>query len=168
MLANNFAATSSPQDFDLSQNKSLHTIHLSASSIDGSPGTAPFLKHVLSTVTPSTYLKICLFHGDHHFYGVESWRSAWPHLSKVEREKGPSRYHRRFEILRKVYKVRSFQLELCASTWGYLGEDPVRMLEEAIDEEKVKGGFDEFPCKASVLYNPQQFCQGLHYSFVTF
>jgi len=77
-------------------------------------------------------------------------------------------YHLRFKILREVHKLRGFQLELCASSWGYFGEEPVRMLEEAIAEEKAKGGFDEFPCKPSVRYNPQQFYQGLHCSFVLF
>ena len=42
------------------------------------------------------------------------------------------------------------------------------MLEEAIAEERAKGGFDGFPCKPSVLYNPQQFYQGVHRSFVSF
>jgi len=168
VLANDFAARSSPQDFDLSRNKLLRTLQLPASSIDASPGATSFLKQVLLTITPSTCLKICLFHGDTHFRGVGSWQSGWPQLSKDEREEEASRYHRRFEILREVHKVRGFQLELCASVWGHFGEEPVRMLEEAIAEERAKGGFDEFFCEPSVVYNPQQFRQGLHRSFVTF
>ena len=166
--ANNFAAGSSPQDFDLSQNKSLRILQLPALSIDGSPGTTSFLKHVLSTVTSSACLKLRILHGDHHFRGKGSRRKGWPQLSEAEREKEASQHHLRFEVLREVHKVRGFRLELCAVVWGYFGEEPVRMLEEAIAKEKAKGGFDEFPCKPSVLYYPQQFRQGLPRSFSSF
>jgi len=167
-LANNFAARSSPQDFDLSRNKSLRTLQLPASSVDGSPGTTSFLKRMLSTITPSTCLKLRLIHGDSRFHRVRFWRSGWRQLSKAERENEAWCYRRRFEILREVHKVRDFQLELCASVWGHFEEEPVRMLEEAIAEERAKGGFDEFPCKPSVVYYPQQFYQGLHRSFAAF
>ena len=123
---------------------------------------------MLSTITSSAYLKICLFHGDYHFRGVGSWRSGWPQLSKAEREEEASQYHLRFGVLREVHQVRGFQLELCASVWGHFGEESVGMLEEAIAEEKAKGGFDEFPCKPSVRYFPQQFYQGVHRSFASF
>ena len=168
VLVDNFAAGSSLRDFDLSRNKSLRTLQLPASTIDGSPGTTSFLKYVLSTITPSACLKIYLLHANLHFRGVGSWRSGWPQLSETEREQEASRHHRRFEILREVHKVRGFQLELRASVWGHFGEEPVRMLEEAIAEERAKGGFDEFPCKPSVVYNPQQFYRGLPRSFRSF
>jgi len=53
-------------------------------STDGPPGTTPSLKRVLSIVTPSLFLKIHPFYGGYDFPGVESWRSDWPQLSKVE------------------------------------------------------------------------------------
>ena len=137
-------------------------------SVDGLPGATCFLKHVLSTIAPSTCLKICLLHGDPYFHGVRSWRSRWPRLSKTKRKKEVLQYHLRFEVLREMHKVRSFQLVLCASVWGYFGEEPVRMLEEIIAEERARGGFDEFPCKPSAFYNPQQFYQGSHRSFPSF
>ena len=77
-------------------------------------------------------------------------------------------HHRRFEILREVHKVRGIQLELRASVLGLFWGGTGAMSEESIAEEKVKGGFDEFPCKPPVLYNPQQFYRGSHRSFVTF
>jgi len=168
VLANDFTAKSFLRDFDLSRNKSPCTLQFPASTINGSPGTTSFLEHVLSTVTPVVHLKIRLFHGDLHFCGVGSWRSGWPRLSEAEREMKASQYHLQFEVLRKVHKVRSFQLELRVSVWGHFGEESVRMLEEAIAKEKAKGGFDEFPCKPSVVYTPQQFYQGLHRSFPSF
>jgi len=167
-LADNSTAGPSLQDFDLSRSKSLRILQFPASSIDASPGATSFLKYVLSTIAPSVCLKIYLFHGDTHFRGVGSWRLGWPQLSKAERENEAWWYRRRFEILREVHKVRDFQLELCANVWGHFGEEPVRMLEEAIAEERGKGGFDEFPCKPSVVYIPQQFYMGLSRSFVTF
>jgi len=165
VLANNLAASSYLQDFDLSRNRSLHTLEFPASTIDGSSGTTSVLKHVLSTVSPSTCLKICLFHGDYHFHGEKSWYSQ---LSNAERKREASEHHLRFEVLHEMHKVRGFRLELCASAWGYFGEEPVRMLEEAIAEERAKGGFDEFPCKSLVVYDPQQFHQGLHRSFASY
>ena len=52
-LANDFAATSSPQDFDLSQNKSLQVLEATAGPINGAlkngslDFTSSFFKHVL-------------------------------------------------------------------------------------------------------------------------
>ena len=114
---------------------------------------------MLSTITPSTFLEICLLHGDY---------SDWPQLSKADREEEVSQYQRRFEVLRELHKVRGFRLVLCAGVWGRAGEEPVRMLEGAIAEEKAKGGFDEFPCQPSVVYNPQEFPLGRYRSFVSF
>ena len=168
VLANNFTAGSSPQDFDLSRNKSLRSLEFPARSIDGSRRTTSFLKYILSTITPSTCLKITLFYGEYHFHGVKSWRSGRPQLSKNQRKWEASGHHRRFEILREVHKVRDFQLDLCATVWGCFGEEPVRMLEEAIAEEELKGGFAEFPCKPSVSYNPQQFHRRLNSSIPPF
>ena len=34
-----------------------------------------------------------------------------------------------------------FELELCVCTWGSVGEEPVRILEEAVAEEKAENGF---------------------------
>ena len=150
-LVNNFAAGSSLQDFDLSRNKSLRKLELQASSIDGSPGITSFLKHLLSTITSSAFLTIYLFHGEYYFRGITFGRSDWPQLSNAERENEVSRYHRRFEVLREMHKVRTFQLKLGVTAWGRFGEGPVRLLEEAIAEERAEGGFDEFPCKPSVV-----------------
>jgi len=164
VLANNSTAGSYTRDFDLSRNKSLHTLQLPALSIDGSPGTIYFLKYVLSTLTPSACLKIRVLYEDRYFYGVGP---RWPQSSKAKREKEASRHHLRFEVLREMHKVRGFQLELCASVWGRSGEEPVRMLEEAIAEEEAKGGFDEYLCKPLVMYNPQQFYQR-YWSFASY
>jgi len=161
-LANNSTAGSSLQDFDLSRNKSLRRLEFPTRYINGSPGTTLFLKHVLSTVTPSAALEVCLFHGEHCPPDTNPWRLDLPRLTKAERRRQISRYRRRFEVMREMHKVRAFELVLRASIWGRVGEEPMQVLKEAIAEEKAEGGFDEFPCKPSVVYDPREFLQGHH------
>jgi len=144
--ANNFAARSSLQEFDFSRNKSLWLLQVPAWSInyassDGSPGVAPFLKHVVSTITSTAFFKIIILYGDCDFRGVEYRPPNQPHfrkLSQAERAEEVACNRKRFEVLREVRKVRNFQLELCASVWGSVGEEPVRILEEAVAEEEAK------------------------------
>jgi hypothetical protein len=62
----------------------------------------------------------------------------------------------RFGVLREVYQIQHFHLELRASVWGYLGEYPVQMLEEAVTEEKAKWGSDHFFSDPPVVYDPQR------------
>ena len=165
-LANNFAVESSPQDFDLSRNKFLRRLKFPACSIDGSSRTTVFLKHLLSAITHSAVLRISLLQGECCLSGVKSWHSEWPKLSTAERGKEVSWYHQQFRVLREMHKVRASQLVLCASSWGRFEEEPVRILEDAIAEERAKGGFDGFPCEPSVMYHPQEFRQGLYRSFL--
>ena len=77
-------------------------------------------------------------------------------LSQAERAKGISRLRTIFKVFREACKVRNFQLELCASTWGSAGEGSVQILEEAIAEERAENGFHEFLRDPFVEYNPQR------------
>jgi hypothetical protein len=52
--------------------------------------------------------------------------------------------------------VRGFQLKLYASIWGSAGEEPVRILEEAIAKERAENGFSDFLYDPLVQYNPQR------------
>ena len=162
--ANNFAATSSLPDFDLSRIKSLRTIQVTAWSIDralsdGSPDTAStLLKHALSTIRSPSFSKIVVLYGWNDFRGVESWRHPdrppLREVSEVERAEEASRHSRRFEVLRRIRNVRDFWLVLNACVWDPVGEYSVRMLEEAIADEKAKGGFAAFYYEPSVTYYP--------------
>jgi hypothetical protein len=160
-LTNDVSAGPSLRDFDLSQNKSLRTLEIPASSINrtktvGLRDTTSFLRHALSTITSSAFCKIIVLYEDHDFHNI-TWHSDQPllrELSQAEREEEASRHHMRFEVLREVHKVRGFQLALCASVPGPVGEYPVRMLEEAVAEEKAKRGFDTIFSEPSVMYNP--------------
>ena len=59
----------------------------------------------------------------------------------------------RFDELREAHKVRAFRLVLCVYVWGCVGGSYlVRMLEEAVAEEKAERGFDDFSSDPSVTY----------------
>ena len=127
VLAENFTVKFSLQDFDLSQNKSLHTVEFPASSIDcalndNPPGSVlSFLKHLLSTIPPSVSLEIIVLYFDCDFCGV---KSRWPYLREIsqgEAAEEASWHRRRFEVLREVQKVQDFRLTLSATVSGRLG-----------------------------------------------
>ena len=50
--------------------------------------------------------------------------------------------------------MRDFQLILCADIWDPVGEYAVRMLKEAVAEERAKGGFNVFLSEPLVIYRP--------------
>ena len=158
-LANDFAAKSSPHDFDLSRNQSLRTLEVTTRSIDDassgdSPGVASkFLKRVISTITTSGRFNLIVFYREHDFRGVQ------PVMSQAERLEEASRHRRRFEIFREAHKVLDFRLVLCANVWNYVEEYSVRVLEEILAEEKEKRGFDGFHYEPSVAYRPRRYYQ---------
>jgi hypothetical protein len=117
-----------------------------------------FLKHVLSTITSPVFSRIIVLYGSCHFRGIESYPStqaSFRGLSQDERAEEVARHRRPFEVFREVYKVRDFQLILCACIWGSVGEEPVRILEEAVAEERAKGGFNRFLYEPLVDYCPR-------------
>ena len=127
-------------------------------TVGDTSGTIAFLKHILSTITSSAFSEVVVIYGDHDFNGVGAWSSDKPpfhqELSRTERVGEITWDHWKFEMWHEVYTVRVFQLVLCASIWGCVGEYPVRMLEEAVAEGKVKGVFGtRFP---SVMYSPRR------------
>ena len=91
---------------------------------------------------------------------MESWRHPdRPLLREVsadEKVEEASRHHRRFEVLREVHNARDFRLVLSAGVWDPVGEYSVRMLKDAIAEEKARGGFDNFLSEPFVTYNPRR------------
>ena len=135
-----------------------------ASSIDGalssgSPDTASsLLKYALSTITSPSFSEVVVQFRWSDFRAVESWRNPdRPPLREVSqaiRTVEGFRHHRRFEVLREVHKVRDFRLVLNAKVWDPAGEYSVRMLKEAVAEEKSKGGFDDFSSEPLVTYRP--------------
>jgi hypothetical protein len=162
-LANDFVAKSSLGDFDLSRNKALRTLRVQANFTDrkssyGLPDpTSRFLKHVLSTVTSSAFSVITIIYRDCHFRGIEfdsSRQAFFRELSQAERANEVARHRMWFRTFRKVRKVREFRLRLCVCVWGSVGEEPVRILEEALAKERAEGGFNYFLFKPCVVYSP--------------
>jgi len=162
--ANNFAVGHSLRNFDLSRNTALRTLQVPWSSInhassDGSPNALVFLKHVLLTITSPVFSTIIVNCDDNHFSRIRPWFSDLPlihEVSQAERAEEVSRQRRIFKIFREAHKVWDFRLELCASISGSAGEEPVRILEEVIAEERAKNGFNDFLQDPFVVYNPHR------------
>jgi len=104
-----------------------------------------FFKHIFPTITSPAFFEVVVNYGDRDFSGARTWSSDQPpfYIEPSQDAKAEEfRFHRwKFDILREVHVLRTFQLVLCASVWGCLGDYPVRMLEAAVAEENAKGGF---------------------------
>ena len=151
-----FVARSSPQDFDLSRNKSLRVLEILAShSAREEPG---FLTHVLSTITSPAPLEIIIIYWECNLPPVSrnlAWSlghtSYWPGVTK-----GALWHSRRFEMLREMRKTRDFRLVLCVDVWGGVGEHAVKAVKQAVAAEKAERGFDgSFP-EPLVFYSPRR------------
>jgi len=158
-LADGFAASSSLGNTGLSQNKSLQTLEVTASSLlDGGPG---FLTYLLSTITSPVFSKVAVFYRDRDFHGVQptwlldDYPFRW--MSKAEEVEEAKRHHRQFEVLRNMHRVRDFQLVLYADVQECVGRYTVRVLEQAVAAEEAKGGFDGLFSKPSLVYTPRRF-----------
>ena len=143
--ADNFAAIHSIGDFDLSQNKSLRTLEVTAYHVgctlrDHSPDiTMEPLTHALSTITSPTFSEVTIFYREHDFCATIA-------LS----------HHRQVEWFRMMYKVWGFQLALCVDVWDGVGENHVRTLRKVVAEEKVDNEFDIY-LEPAVFYSPRRF-----------
>jgi len=162
--ANAFTATTSLQDFDLSQNKSLRTLEITARS--SYVRRLGLLTHVLSTVTSPVPPKIVIIYREYNFpdlkpasYG-QRWRLRpgrslpWSWDGKVT---GISWPRVRFGTLREIHEVRNFQLELCADVWGGVGEYAVQSLRQAVAVEEARRGFDDTFPEPLVFCRPRVF-----------
>jgi hypothetical protein len=167
--ADGLIAGSFLRDFDLSQNKSLWRLEVSAWSIDkalkdGSSDTAlKLLKYALSTIQPPKSCQLSCVYTVTSFPGVSTGGdSAWPHfreVSQAKRVEDASRHQRRFELYRELHNVRPFRLVLCANVWGPAVEHSVRTLKEAVAAENERKGFDGFSSEPLVNCNPRRACQ---------
>ena len=152
-LADGFAAESSLWDFDLSHNKSLQTLEVSARSVEvtlsgGSLDAASMLlQYALSTIQSPVFFQVVVFYCDRDLCGPQPVRfSYWAPSA--------SQYHGQFEVFREARKVRDFRLVLCANVPDPVRERSVRVLKRAVAAEKAKNGFDDFFPAPSVTYRP--------------
>ena len=143
VLANNFVASSSLRDFDLSWNKSLRTLEVRVRYLHG----MGFLKYTPSTITPPVFSKITVIYRDFDL--------PWSRLQAKAAEDALS-HRRRSEVFRAMRRVRDFQLVLCARVRDDVGGYSVQKLKQVVAEEKVKMGRDHISPEPLVVCGPSE------------
>ena len=91
---------------------------------------------MFSTITSSVFSTVIIVYRDHDIHGIRSVCS--------NKNFTPVQYHRHFEMVRKLQKVRGFQLVLCADVWECVAACAVRELEQAVTKWGM-GSDDFFP-----------------------
>ena len=121
VLTNNFVATSSLRDFDLSRNKSFRVLEIPASFICADLG---FLTHVLSTIPSLAPLEVIILYREYGFRTI-NLPQLGPNLYRpVSQDYITKEAQWRcglFEVFRKMHEIRDFRLVLCADVWGGVG-----------------------------------------------
>ena len=139
--AHNFAAIHSVGDFDLSRNKSLRTLEVTAFEIGIAmlchPITMGPLTYALSTITSPTFSEVAVFYRECDFDYT-------------------SMYCQHFEGLRMMHKVRGFRLALCVGIWGREVERYARKLKVVVAEERENNGFDDIFPEPPVFCSPRR------------
>ena len=146
---NNFTDRRSQLDYDLSRNKSLRELRITAGSLiaalrNRAPTTTPrSLRAVLLTIKSPAFFKVVVTYREHDFYHYVYTRTKDPRDALGEES---AWYERQFDMFREMYQARNFQLVLSAY---HVGHDSVRELEYAVAAETAKGGL---PPKLSITY----------------
>ena len=165
-LTNDFAVRSYLWDIGLSRHRSLQTFEVMAWSIDqflngGSPDRASrLLKHAISTITSSSFLKVTIRYQNRDICGILSschdpLFGLFVRVSQAERESQALRYHRHLEVFRGCQRVREFQLVLCAAVLDGVGEYSMRVLKKAVTMERARGVFEDFSSEPVVVHSPR-------------
>ena len=136
--------------FDLSRNKSLRTLETTAWSITCAGDAASgFLKTVLSTIVPSLPLDVVITYCD-CVLGVSGREIYRP--SSLSLPSARATHHLgRFKVFREMYEARKFRLVLCANVFGWAVERSMEVLEQAVEGEKARGGFDYLECEPLII-----------------
>jgi hypothetical protein len=164
VLTDNFTAVSSPQDFDLSQNKSLQTLEVPAEFVDramkvrSQAKTIGILSYALSTITSPAFSEVAAFYRDYDFAGVDTWWSDPPFiswLSSAQWAEETSRHLRLLRAFQRVQKVRGFQLVLCVDVWDGVGKHCMQMMNRVVAAEKGRWWFGKISPEPLVVYSPR-------------
>ena len=164
--ANNLTAESSLRDFDLSRNKSLRTLELTAKTTVSryeshapNPAISTFLSTILSTITSPVFFEVHVTYFDYDFTGVEFRPHLAPNVymdsTPAKRERETSWHRRLFEVFCEMYTVREFRLVLCADVWDRLKEYTVERLKRAVAAEKAAKRLDYLPSEPLVICSPR-------------
>ena len=155
-LADAFVAKSPFRDFDLSRNKSIRVLEITASTIlHRTPG---FLTRVFSTIPYSPApLEVVIIYRDYNLCVGIPPRGGDGYIYVFEPGQKETSWHRRlFGVFREMHKTRNIRLVLCVDVWDRVGEHAVRVLEQAVAAEKARRGFgDVFP-EPLVIYSPRR------------
>ena len=131
------------QHFDLSRNKALRALEITAQSMVSADADPSFLRTVLSTITSPLPLDIIIIYRHHD---VGSMLLLWetpPVVKFVGGAGGTDPSHQqRFKQLHEMYMVREFRPVFCMDAIDYAAERAVQGLEYVVEMEKVKGGLD--------------------------
>ena len=155
--ANDFVARSFLQDFDLSRNKSLRILEITASSIVN--GKSGFFTHVLSTITSPTFLEVIVLYRDYDFHAVIPPRRGDCHTYYRTSEsdvREPLWHYRLFEVFREMHEIRKFRLVLCADVWDRVGKYTMQALKQAVAAEKARRGLDDIFPEPLVVCSPRR------------
>ena len=124
------------RDFDLSKNRSLRSLEISANGISQHPDTAPsFLKDLMLTITSPVFSDVVIVLGDGAIN--DTWFFQ----------------HGLFHIVRSMHEVKSFRLVFCLEVWEGVREHIARRLKRFIDAEAAEGGLDFLPCPPAIISN---------------
>ena len=151
-------------EFYLFRNKSLRTLEFRVRHFDvalqanGALQAPSLLDIALSTIRSPLFSKVVVFYRDFDFRGVAPlWLdSPLRRLSGVAVAEEVQQHAERFDIFRKLHICRDFQLVLCVEVWEGAGEYALRLLEEAVAEERAKKRFDRFSPEPLVIYRPRR------------
>jgi len=160
-------ATAKPPflDFDLSRNKSLRTLEIVARSTVSryksyalNLAISSFLRTTLSTIASLEFSKIVIIYWDTDFCGVAQCPrppNIYTDTTPDQRAKEASWHRELFTVFRWMYRLRDFQLVLCAEVWNRFGEYVMRVLKHAVAAEKAGGRLDYLPSEPLLVYSPQ-------------
>ena len=138
VLVNDFADRSSLRDYDLSRNKSLWQLKITAQSLiealrDRAPATtSSSLRAILSTIKSPAFSDVLVVYHAHEFCNAVYNKDRRAELGEEDEW-----YYKQFDAFREMYKARDFRLVL--RTW-HVSDNSVQELERAVTAEKARGG----------------------------
>lgn len=151
VLADDFTVGPPLQDFDLSRNKSLRTLEITASTLRvalsrGRPlADMHLFTYALSTIRSPTFSEVVVIYLDYDFGSALQHRCESMPLSRspsqAEIEEEAQLHHWRFEGFRTMRKVRNFRLMLCVEVWDGVSGYSVQVLKQLIAAEKANSWF---------------------------
>jgi len=87
-------------------------------------------------------------------FGVNSYSRRYTPLERMspsERAAEALAHLERFKVFSEIYAVRQFQLVLCVDAFNLAVEDTMRVLESAVEAERMNGGFNYLSCEPLII-----------------